>query len=335
MRSLSKISLTALLVLTATVAWNVSSDRNGAEASPPQDCFWTSVFDEENGNLFFLDTAVNYYLGRVSLPPGGELLLRGRFPHARYISFNAYDEAGRPTDAIADNAIRPDPRSTNPFVVGNRRGLPLRSYTVRVVADPPPAKREANTVYLGSGDQPRFVGSLVYRVHLPDRGQDQFGGTGLPETAVRLPDGTLVDQAAACSAPTNQPSTGVTETDRHSGGTGGPTMTTASDPIDWERFFNVTRSVARQFSQEGAEASGDEERGGFFSDGNNAYVSAMVSREHGDVLVLTGRMPDVPRTRGGGGVFEKAQLRYWSLCNGSVMPTGPRTRSDVCTTSRW
>jgi len=48
----------------------------------------------------------------------------------------------------------------------------------------------------------------------------------------------------------------------------------------------------------------------------------MVSREHGDVLVMKGRMPDVPRTRSGSGVFEKAQLRYWSMCNGSVMPTG-------------
>ena len=322
MCSLSRITLIALLVLTATVTSFVPSDRDRADASPPQDCFWTSVFDEENGNLFFPDTAVNYYLGRVSLPPGGELLLRGRFPHARYISFNVYDEVGRPTDALADSAIRPDQRSTNPFVVGNRRNRPLRNYTMRVVADSPPAKREPNTVYLGSGDQARFVGSLVYRVYLPDRGQNQFGGTGLPEVSLGLPGGTLVDQAAACSAPTNQPSTGVTETDRHSGGPGGPSLTTASDPIDWERFFNVTRSVVRQFSQDAAEASGEEQRGGFFSDGNNAYVSAMVSREHGDVLVMRGRMPDVPRTRSGDGVFEKAQLRYWSMCNGSVMPTG-------------
>jgi|SRR5664279_1264689 len=110
------ITVMALLVLTATVTSFVSSDRDRADASPPQDCFWSSVFDEENGNLFFPDTAVNYYLGRVSLPPGGELLLRGRFPHARYISFNLYDGAGRPTDALADSDIRPDRSSTNPFV---------------------------------------------------------------------------------------------------------------------------------------------------------------------------------------------------------------------------
>lgn len=43
------------------------------------------------------------------------------------------------------------------------------------------------------------VGSLVYRVYFPD-------------------------QAAACSAPPNQPSTGVTETDRHSGGPPEPSL---------------------------------------------------------------------------------------------------------------
>jgi hypothetical protein len=41
---------------------------------------------------------VNYYLGRVWLTPGGVLVLRGQYPHARYISFNVYDETFQPTD---------------------------------------------------------------------------------------------------------------------------------------------------------------------------------------------------------------------------------------------
>src|SRR5680860_1288236 len=98
MRSLSRITVMALLVLTGTVTSFVSSDRDRADASPPQDCFWSSVFDEENGNLFFPDTAVNFSVGRVSRPPGRALPPPGRFPNARYISFNLYDEAGRPTD---------------------------------------------------------------------------------------------------------------------------------------------------------------------------------------------------------------------------------------------
>ncbi len=311
--------VTALTAVTTGFEPEASADTHLRQ---PQDCFWTSVFDEENGNLFYPDTGVNYYLGRVSLPPGGELVLRGRFPHARYTSFNAYDELFRPKDALADPDISPDRGSVNPFVAGNRRDLARRSYTVRVVPDPAPRKRARNTVYLGYDGHPSYVGNLVYRVYLPDRGRDQFGDSGLPEVALRLPGGTEVDQPATCSVLTDQPSTGITRADRASSGPATFNHTTARPRPRWERFFNVTRTMARQFSQEAAEAAGDEQRGGFFSDQNNAYVYAFVSREHGEVLVLRGRLPDVPETYDGQRLFERAPLRYWSLCNGSVQPYG-------------
>ena len=312
------VSLLALLAPLLVLA----AEREPATAAPPQDCFWTSVFDEENGNLFYPDTGVNYYLGRVTLPPGSELVVRGRFPHARYTSFNTYDEAFRPVDALADRDMRPDRRSVNPFLDGNRRDLPLRSYTVRVVADPAPERRERNTVYLGSAGRPSFAGALVYRVYLPDRGRGPFGGVGLPEVAMRLPDGTEVDQPAACTLLTDQPSTGVTRIDQRSSGPTLPNYTTAKPRPDWERFFNVTRTVARQFSQDAAEAAGDEHRGGFFSDAKNAYVYAFMAREYGEVLVLRGRLPVVPRTYDGRRRFHEGQLRYWSLCSASVQPYG-------------
>jgi hypothetical protein len=313
----------ALAGLTA-----VSAQREPARATPPQDCFWTSVFDEQSSNAFYPDTAVNYYLGRVNLPPRGSLVLRGRFPHSRYMSFNAYDEAGRPTDALADLRIRPDAGSTNPFVAGHLRHDPLRSYTVRVEPAAPPSNRQPNTVYLGSDGRPAYSGSVVYRVYLPDRGRNQFGGTGLPEVALRLPDGTEVDQPAACAAPTNQPTTGVNAADRRSSGPRTRALSTASDPLDWERFFNMARSVVRAASEDAATRSPAEQQGGFFSDQNNAYVYAFTSRQHGDVLVLTGRMPDVAHTYDGDRVFRPGQLRYWSMCNGTILPSGATETVD-------
>ena len=314
-------AVVALLTTLAASAATLSGPPT-AQASPAQDCFWTSVFDEENGNLFYPDTGVNYFLGRVHLPPGGELVLRGRYPHARYTSFNTYDELFRPTDALADVDIRPDRGSTNPFLAGRRRDRPLRDYTVRVVADPAPQRRARNTVYLGTGGRPSYAGSVVYRVYLPDRGRGQFGGVGLPEVALRLPDGTEVDQPLACTAPTNQPSTGLTGIDQRSSSPAVFDHTTAHPHPRWERFFNVSRTLVRQFSEQGAEVAGAEQRGGFFSDANNAYVYAFVSRSFGDVLVLRGRLPDVPETYDGERVFERAPLRYWSMCNGSVQPYG-------------
>ena len=182
MRSLLLILLAALLTpVTGPTA---------ASAETPQDCFWTSVFDEENANLFYPDTGVNYYLGRVALPPGGRLVVRGEYPHARYTSFNVYDETFQPTDALADVDIHPDRGATNPFLVGNRRDRANRDYTVNVVPDPVPKRdrnRARNTVYLGDEGAPRFNASMVLRVYLPDRGRNQFGGVPLPEVAVRLP----------------------------------------------------------------------------------------------------------------------------------------------------
>lgn len=318
---ISRRPLLSLLALLAPLLVLVA-EHDEASATPPQECFWTSVFDEENGNLFYPDTGVNYFLGRVTLPPGAELVVRGRFPHARYTSFNTYDELFRPVDALADRDIHPEPGSVNPFVDGRRRDLPLRDYEVRVVPDPAPERREPNTVYLGSGGRPSFAGALVYRVYLPDRGRSPFGGVGLPEVAVRLGDGSEIEQPAACPALTDQPSSGVTRTDKRSSGPVLPNYTTAQPHPDWERFFNVTRTMARQFSQDAAEAAGDEQRGGFFSDANNAYVYAFVAREYGEVLVLRGRLPVVPRTYERQRTFREGQIRYWSLCSASVQPYG-------------
>ena len=327
--TLSAAAAVALAALTVLTVLTVLTTGSGpARASPPQDCFWTSVFDERSSNAFYPETSVNYYLGRVNLPPEGSLVLRGRYPHARYMSFNAYDEAGRPTDALADRRIRPERGSTNPFRAGRPRDLPLRDYTVRVVADPPPRERQPNTVYLGSDGRPVFSGSVVYRVYLPDRGRNQFGGTGLPEVALRLPDGTEIDQPAACSAPTNQPDTGVNAADRGSSGPTTRALSTASDPLDWERFFNMPRSVVRGASEDAAGRMPAEQQGGFFSDQNNAYLSAFTSREHGDVLVLTGRLPDVARTYEGVRVFRPGQLRFWSMCNGTIFPSGATETID-------
>lgn len=317
---MSRSVLLLVLAVIATLVTPLSSSP--AMADDPQDCFWTSVFDEENGNLFYPDTGVNYYLGRVNLPPGGEMLIRGRYPHARYISFNAYSEDFQPTDALADVDIAPDPRSTNPFVAGHRRDLPLRDYTVRVVPDPLPEKRQPNTVYLGDDGRPRYTASIVYRVYLPDRGLDQFGGVGLPEVSVRMPDGTEIEQPAACTAPTNQPATGITETDQRSGGPAVPNYTTAKKQPRWHRFFNVPRTMLSQFSPTLADAYGADSRGGFFSDGNNAYVYAFMAREFGPVLVLRGRLPRVPATYDGERRMGHGQLRYWSLCTVSMQPYG-------------
>lgn len=300
-------------------------------ATPPQDCFWVQIADVENSNVLYPDAAVTYYAARVTLPPGGELLLRGRYPHARYMSFNAYDEIGRPTDALPDLRIDPDQGSTNPFVAGNRRDLAMRSYTVSVVADPQPeGDRESNTVHLGTNGRAVHSGTVIYRVYLPDRDRDEFGDTGLPEVSLVLPDGRRVEQPASCTAGTDQPSTGLNQLDRASGGPAIPNYGAAQDPLLFQRFFNAPRGVATTFSNEVAGALSSEEQGGFFSDRNNSYVSAPTSRDLGEVLVVTGRIPDTVDTYDGDRRFGRAPLRYWSMCHTASAAAGGVTDTVDC-----
>ena len=80
-----------------------------------------------DGHYFnFPEESATYWMSRFSLPEGSRLVLRGRYPHARYISLNSYSEAV-PTDALSDIVIRPDRGSTNPFLPGHRRDLRRRA----------------------------------------------------------------------------------------------------------------------------------------------------------------------------------------------------------------
>lgn len=136
--------------------------------------------------------------------------IRGRYPHARYMSFNAYNDLFQPTDAVADIDIRPDRRSTNPFVAGHRRDTTT--------------------------------------AQLHRRG----GGRRAPDEAEAEHGLSRRRRPAACSAPTNQPSTGVTDTERASSGPWAPNHSTARMRPDWERFMRnqlpspgFTRAIQR------------------------------------------------------------------------------------------
>jgi hypothetical protein len=299
------------------------------DSTGPQDCFWTQIADAENSNVLYPDTAVNYYLGRVTLPPSGELQLRGRFPHSRYMSFNAYDEAGQPTDALPDAKIEPEAGSTNPFVDGNRRDLPLRDYTIRVVAQPRPesGERESNTLYLGWDGRDVYSGTVIYRVYLPDRGRDEFGATGLPEASLVLGEGRAVEQPVACTPGSDQPSTGVNAMDRTSGGPVTPNPADVRDPLVFQKFFNAARGVVPSALRP---LVPPDNRGGFFSDENNAYITAGTARELGDVVVIEGRIPDTTETYDGDSTFEDAALRYWSACHVTSLYAGGFTDTVDC-----
>jgi hypothetical protein len=315
-------------------------------------CFWegpisteqpsTRGFDGRNFN--FPEESATYWLARFRLPDGATLVLRGRYAYARYQSLNAYSD-GTPTDALSDLETNPDPGSTNPFIAGNRRDLPSRSYSLSVVDAPPPADRSArspNTLYAQpEGDNPI---ELLHRVYEPDRGRDLTGGTGLPVPEVVLADGSVLRDQAACQAindpnreiPVQTTPAPVWQAAVRAPGCD-PETNPAYSPPRWERFFNIdyaSLAVISDCTQGGMEARramSVEARGGQYSNRDNAYIYAHLSRRFGPLFVVRAKLPVFPPTHEGQRTMGSGQLRFWSLCTGESRVT---TRTPDCIADR-
>ena len=250
----------ATLALVATVGAlafaGIATGRSDSAAGPSakpalHTCFWEGPISMKrhssrgfNGHYFnFPEESATYWMSRFNLPEGSRLVLRGRYPHARYISLNSYSEAV-PTDALSDIVIRPDRGSVNPFIPGNRRDRRRRAWRVRVLDQEPPApgaKRKRNTLYARpSGDAAIEV---FYRVYEPDRGLGLTGGTYLPRPVLRLADGRVLKRRALCRE-INDPNRDITvdttpealwESGRAAPGC--HPENPAYKPVHWERYF--------------------------------------------------------------------------------------------------
>ncbi len=313
MRGISTFGLAVLALLAFAP---IASGQDEPPAAD-RDCFWQG--GSRAVNIAYPDLGARYWVSAFPLPPGAELILKGRYPHSRYFSFNVYDPALRPTDALADVDIGPDPGSANPFVAGASRTGESRDYTVRVVSGVPPEQREPNTVYLNTADQGAVFGQIIYRVYVPDKGLPVDGGVDLPEVSLKLPDGTTLDQPLTCAA--RDTVVGPTIDGLHADLDGlgaAPANPGAEDPIRWEAFFNYAQAFSYPLQATPAGAGRDivprDPQGGFLSNVDNAYTLALASRGIGPVLVLEGKAPTTPRTLEGNPVMESGQVRYWSLC---------------------
>lgn len=339
----------ARLILTLTIA-AVAAPAPAHAAEPLATCFWEGPvsmkrptsrgFDGRGFN--FPEESATYWLARFRLPAGARLRLRGRYSQSRYQSINAYSD-GEPTDALPDIQTAPDAGSVNPFVAGHRRDGARRSYTVTVLdEDRPSTLRAPNTLYARASGGAAI--ELFYRVYEPDRGIDLDGGTGLPEPELVRADGSVSRGSAACAAvndgdrsiPQQTIAPQLWRTGRNAPGCDGATNP-AYNPVRWERFFNIDYAqlaVILDCTNQGRAqrlSSPPEERGGFYSNRDNAYIFAHLSRKFGRVLTVTGRLPTVPRTFDHQRRMEPGQLRFWSLCTGESRVT---VRTPDCVADR-
>jgi hypothetical protein len=258
--------------------------------------FSLTRLDASTTNVLAVDTNAVYWGGTYAALPGTRVRVEGQSPHARYFSWNLYDTAARPMDALSDSQLARDPGGDG--------------YTAFIEVGERPAQPAPNTLYTGSSPG----GTFLYRVYVPKRGHDAKGGVPLPKVTLERAGATGgapgLDACRELQAPYAwQLNTLVEEApalpDPTSDGEGFP----GRNPPSWRLFTNFCGSAVdvmldneqgERFHPDASGRCGDGP--GFFSNHDIAYVFAPISRGFGEVLVLRGRAP------------RRRDLRYWSFC---------------------
>jgi hypothetical protein len=303
---------------------------------PTVGCFWTGPFTAGNPktNIAYPGTHIAYWGAKFVTPPGAVLTLRGRFPHARYSSFNSYEEDGASASSLSDSQIRPDAGSINPSRPGKNRASRKRGYTIRVLGRARPQRPARNTLY---GESiPGASQDILYRVYVPDRGRNLSGGTGLPKPRLRLADGTVLTGQALCEAMNSNhdyvPQTIPLPFYQSLVNSAGkdPATNPAEPRFEFSRFFNLPNVLARygtEQAQQQAWQANPVEQGTQYNNNDARYMTGAYSFRFGEVLAIHGRMPTTPRTYGGRKRAVAGQLVEWDICTIQSLVT---TRTYRC-----
>jgi hypothetical protein len=152
--------------------------------------------DNPATNLAYPEESAIYWGARFRLPAGATLVLDGKYPHARFMSLNAYLDKGA-TDDLIDTEIKPSKGSVNPYKAGANRYAPKRAY--RVAVPGPNTTPRGFTNVLDSPADGTKIQELIYRVYMPDAAGDRSVGS-LPKPSVRLRSGKVLRGTKACRA---------------------------------------------------------------------------------------------------------------------------------------
>ena len=330
-----------LAILTAPAASRADTFPTGYNPNdlpvPTGNCFWTGPFtrSDEKTNVAYPGTEITYWGAKFVTPPGAELTLKGRFPHARYSSLNAYIENGESSGSLRDSAIEPDPGSINPSIPGSNRAARNRSYTVRVLGEAEPADPAPNTLYAEpvSGSYQ----DILYRVYIPDRGWDRSGGTGVPEPSLELDNGDVLTGQALCDAMnsihdyTNE-LLNVNLYNLFLNGKGPENAATnpAERKFTFSRYFNMPSAFARYGTLNDLEiawGNNPDYVGTQYDNADARYMTGAYSFDFGKVFALRGTLPTTPRTLNGEKTMTSGQLVAWDMC---IVQSPVTTRTWNC-----
>lgn len=322
------------LLVPAWVLAPASAQAQGLDATC---AFSLTRFDTTTTNALALDTSAVYWTITYAAVPGTRIRVQGQYPHARYTSFNTYNTIGRPIDSIADVQIKPEKGSTNPFLPRANRDTRKRDYTVLIEFGRKPAHPKPNTIYAGRSEDgsPSPAGIVWYRVYVPDAGGDRKGNVPLPRVTLETADGKPTKQGTNVCREANAPFLDTAEeliaqNEGTPDATGALTSFPGRSPPNWRLFRNLAQATGflltdsdatEGFAGAASQIGAGSNAPGFFSNRDISYVFSGTSQGFGKVLLVHGRAPTFPDTRGDpairGGVARMPsgkQLRYFSFC---------------------
>ena len=326
----------AATAITLTLPAHAADTTGAAGKDVPQaTCFWFGPMSIKNKatNLAYPDEGALYWGARFRIPTGATLRLEGSFPHARYMSVNAYgkvlgvDHAA--VDALDDTAIQPNPGSINPYLPGADRYAANRSYTLTMTDGV--ASDEPNVIDAPATNE--AAQELIYRVYLPDAASDRSAAS-LPEPVLTLSGGEVVRGQALCDAINDPQRSFSFQTMPAPVYTGlvnlpgaDPAKNPSYSPLRWEKFFN--QQLALSVYRIGTPTAKDRRKdlalgeiGGYYDNRSVKYAVGPINAAYGKVLVLKGKLPTTPATGPKVRTMGSGQMRYWSICqNGSPVAT--------------
>ncbi|MEO6697841.1 MAG: hypothetical protein ABIR53_00425 [Paraperlucidibaca sp.] len=313
---------------------NAATAREAIDTSPMAGlgCSWQAASEADLANIAFPDDAARYWVALVPVTPGNRIRIDGRFPDARYFSFNSYDLALRPTDALADTEVLAAAGEQNPFRVATvAKGGHYSAYLAFGAA---PETREAGVFFAGNiGIGPLSTPNsvlvpIIYRVYVSAVGERLDGGVGLPVLSIETTNGEQGLALPTCAEPIlptlggNLPGLGLNELLL---GQDYPDellplpFPTAAYPPRTRVFYGLPDTTidiignalppTNQLPRESLPSTGS---GGFLSNIHNAYTTSAFARQYGNLFLLRAKAPS---WRGAPNIaFANEQVRYWSLC---------------------
>lgn len=330
MKAARRVFSIALAVLAGSVIYTSQAgaalvpDGYNPKGLPTAGCFWTGPFTASNEltNTAYPGTEITYWGAKFRTPPGAYLRLRGKYPHARYSSLNAYESSGGiPTGSLPDREIRPDKGSVNTSIPGRNRKAKKRNWTVRVLGSDAPSSPARNTLYAAPSDE--AYQDILYRVYVPDKGRNMSGGTGIPRPELVLADGTVLTGAALCAAINSNHDYSSTPLPEavYDGLVNWPGKDPLTNPATadfaFTKFFNLGLSLARYKTDEEFAAAWEAnpvEQGTLYANNDARYMTGAASFRFGDVLVIKGSMPTTPKTLDGRKKVKRGQMAEWDMC---------------------